>query len=92
MRIGMKTINSGEVLCNVCQGSGKAIKLYIHGGTKCKKCKGEGKLDWIENIVGKRKTSSINIDEIISDLAKNLADSIDTEIIKTLCKEAVKQL
>lgn len=23
-------------------------------GVKCKRCKGEGKMDWIENVVGKK--------------------------------------
>ena len=74
----MKTINSGEVLCNVCQGSGKAIKLYIHGGTKCKKCKGEGKLDWIENIVGKRQDNINPIDSILSNIRTTLENSISS--------------
>jgi len=53
----------GEVLCNECHGIGnwkkfyddidKYERIYIN----CKKCGGAGKLDWVENVVGKRDTN-----------------------------------
>jgi len=57
----------GEVLCDRCGGSG-----FVGPGEKfdysssepgimpkrCKKCRGEGRLDWVENVVGKRPRSA----------------------------------
>lgn len=45
-------LKEGEVLCDKCYGKGflgKGRALPI-----CPKCFGAGKLDWIENVVGKR--------------------------------------
>jgi len=47
-------LKDGEVICPECEGN------YIVGKGKsvvwgCDKCKGYGKLDWIENIVGKKE-------------------------------------
>ena len=56
-------LKPGEVVCNRCNGSGKypssnnsstCIDSY-----KCFKCHGTGKLDWIENIVGKKFSKPI---------------------------------
>lgn len=44
----------GEVLCNKCNGLG-IIQNCNGFSTKCDKCDGVGKLDWIEQIVGKNK-------------------------------------
>lgn len=50
------TILVGEYLCEPCNGWGRIINedgtlrtLYV----QCPRCLGDGKLDWIENIVGK---------------------------------------
>lgn len=50
--------------CNECNGTGR-LPDQIHGNVTftnciCKKCQGVGKLDWIENVVGKKR----NIHEI----------------------------
>lgn len=102
----------GEVLCSECGGSGRGksvekIKvgtLWIPGiGSCCKKCKGTGKLDWIENAVGKRPlfvkpgiyTEIVPVevagigDEIVRAMAEKMAEEIDKDIIKELIKEVV---
>ena len=51
-------LKQGEVICSKCNGSGNQAKwdqipdykCYL----ECDKCHGSGKLDWIENIVGKK--------------------------------------
>ena len=50
----MKEINlePGEVICPECNGKGTIIVQCI--GNVCPMCWGAGKLDWIENIVGKK--------------------------------------
>lgn len=77
-------LNPGEVLCDKCNGKGR-ITYSKHFSETCYKCKGVGKLDWIENIVG--KTSSPNDlleDAFYKQMAKELADAIDSEILKSL--------
>ncbi len=46
-------LKEGEVLCDICNGYGYSVHNHW-GKMVCKKCNGEGKLDWIERIVGKK--------------------------------------
>jgi len=47
----------GDVICDECDGKG-----YTDGGPfDCHKCHGMGKLDWIENIVGKAPSPLFSI-------------------------------
>jgi hypothetical protein len=86
-------LNPGEVLCNECNGTGD------HGYTKpsenihswlivCRKCHGTGKLDWIENIVGKPSPPDFQLygDDIVKELAKDLAAEIDKDMLKLIVK------
>ena len=47
-----------KIKCSICEGSGKVSDDPCKCGRskfkECEKCKGHGKLDWIENIVGKK--------------------------------------
>ncbi|MCK5613597.1 hypothetical protein KAR91_67635 [Candidatus Pacearchaeota archaeon] len=43
-------LEEGEMVCNQCEGSGKSW-IYT---TLCSKCQGHGKVDWVENIVGRK--------------------------------------
>ena len=55
----MKPLKEGEVLCPDCKGSSNQAQWDIMPDYRvyfeCKTCNGEGKLDWIEAIVGKKK-------------------------------------
>ncbi len=61
-------LKKGEVKCDKCKGKGKIPakdhpRVYIstEGSLfECPKCFGTGKLDWVENIVGKRKDENIS--------------------------------
>ncbi len=49
-------LKEGEIICNKCNGSG-SLSSKINASTMaftCKKCDGVGKLDWIENVIGKK--------------------------------------
>ena len=47
---------NGEVICNRCNGAGTQIEKKMPYLTHpCEKCLGKGKLDWIENVVGKSR-------------------------------------
>ena len=53
-------LNPGEILCDGCEGVGKHSYKKSYGFTRyeiieCNICKGTGKLDWIETIVGKKE-------------------------------------
>jgi DnaJ-class molecular chaperone len=57
-------LKPGEYKCDRCNGTGEIelinpdsfIGVYYEW---CPKCKGEGKLDWIENVVGKKPKNDI---------------------------------
>lgn len=50
--------NITEFICDRCKGTCHEPTQYLDNFTIeiCDKCLGHGKLDWIENVVGKRKT------------------------------------
>lgn len=55
------TLRDGEEFCTVCHGEGMVASkrnfLGIHKKGRllvCKKCMGDGKVDWIEKATGKR--------------------------------------
>lgn len=78
-------LEQGEVICSSCSGVGS-----------CSKCHGDGKLDWIENILGKKKqlnklngrwtwecSKNLNVlisDELREDLVQSIIGEIDEEI------------
>ncbi len=54
-------LNTGDVICDKCNGKNAGSYDIV-----CTKCHGSGKLDWIENIVGKKLEESNVIDNCIS--------------------------
>ena len=63
----MIELNDGDVICPKCKGSGKPEFNGIKKGElfltkpfpECEHCNGEGKLDWVEAVVGKQKFISV---------------------------------
>jgi len=58
-------LEDGEIICSQCHGTGKPNNNkinykdpFLRVPKDCDKCYGSGKLDWIENIVGKEKPIS----------------------------------
>ena len=54
-------LKPGDIICPDCKGTGYDLKIndYPFGykmHPHCDKCNGEGKLDWIEAVVGKRNS------------------------------------
>ncbi len=49
-RVSSSNLQDGEVVCGECQGGIRYGWLL-----SCLRCGGTGKLDWIENIVGKKR-------------------------------------
>ena len=56
--------DEGEILCNECGGRGSIpIKREEEFGgltSRCQKCQGEGKLDWVSYIMGKPKPAEFS--------------------------------
>ena len=52
----MKKLVEGEMTCPLCNGTGedKYNVLYV-----CRKCNGDGKIDWVTNVIIKDKSPSI---------------------------------
>ena len=50
-------LNEGERFCSKCDGSGR-VRNRKYGlpiiTLKCDKCLGDGKIDWIEEVIGKK--------------------------------------
>lgn len=82
-------LEAGEVLCDKCNG-GYAEKLQIKH--QCDKCLGVGKLNWIENIVGKKPPQYTVVDSgnssieqwIVEEVSKEIARKIDEEILSSI--------
>ena len=87
-------LKDGEVVCHKCNGTGKLKEWGMGGGftvtPECHVCCGEGKLDWIERVIGKERYYSPIFGDP-STMAKEIADEIDKEIIDSVIKEAEKQ-
>lgn len=52
-------LEEGEMVCTMCNGWGKVYHKHDDGIFQCSRCRGRGKLDWVENIVGVRGSSGI---------------------------------
>jgi len=56
------SLKEGELICPECDGIGFPGKVKLQGDKVglfkyvCSKCQGDGKLDWVENVVGKKVT------------------------------------
>jgi len=45
-------LKEGELKCSKCLGEGEVLPRDTHYGVeRCPKCRGYGKIDWIENVV-----------------------------------------
>lgn len=84
-----------KVVCSKCHGNGQIWPKGI-----CVKCFGEGRLDWVENVVGKRKftirpgvyTEGGIVAKIIQDnMAEGLSRVIDHDIIEGIKKDLYEQ-
>ncbi len=98
-------LKDGEIICDECNGAGKITdRRFVNLESdpyvkRCPKCHGDGKLDWVENIVGKTddfQTFNWRINETELDTqfkdwvdasGKAIADSVDKDIIEKLTKE-----
>lgn len=96
-------LKEGEVICSKCDGSGYARDdSNFVGYNFCSKCFGEGKLDWIDNILGKTvgsttismastyvstKSRDDYYKEIVERTARQLVEDIDREILKTIIEQ-----
>jgi hypothetical protein len=87
-------LNPGDIYCPRCGGAGRYEKQKCGEWTfseECNTCLGAGKLDWIEQVVGKPRKKWIEFDlskEVQASIAKDLAEEIDKEILESLYKEA----
>ena len=87
-------LKDGEVACHKCGGTGKLKEWGMREGFRvtpeCHVCHGEGKLDWIERVIGKEPYYN-PIYGSTEKMAKEIADEIDKEIIASVIKESEKQ-
>jgi len=74
------------MICDQCEGTGK-VPVSKHNGItvieslkQCPKCVGHGKVDWVENVVGKRKTSKQALKEVFGALADAMGDGFESTV------------
>jgi len=95
----MNDLNPGDVICEKCNGTGFEKNPDIWQGP-CDVCRGSGKLDWIEAVVGKAQPKPNHItatfdlskfdtgmsfsDPIIKAMVENMAKQIDEDILKSI--------
>jgi len=95
-------LQEGELICDKCNGTGQSIEELTETSKKwtwCSKCYGSGKVDWIDNIMGRRPLtsssgssgrsgSSISSSSVMKEMSKHLADEIDKEILECILGKA----
>lgn len=74
-------LNPGDILCYNCNGS--KVDSDTLGHYFCKVCHGTGKLDWIENIVGKEPKPPSVMDRVN---VKRMVDYVRKIVYKELDK------
>jgi hypothetical protein len=82
-------IKDHEFICTRCNGTGRVDAWKAGDYTiepHCPDCGGDGKFDWIERIMGKKKDSWWSkLDLWAAEAAQRMANEIDKEIIKSIC-------
>ncbi|MCK5614852.1 hypothetical protein KAR91_74005 [Candidatus Pacearchaeota archaeon] len=89
-----------EVHCDNCKGTGRK-KFNRHN--ICPKCNGAGAIDWIDNIIGRKRSRKSKVKfwstktpvvmhtlfdpDIVDELVKQLAEKINKDIIKTIIQD-----
>lgn len=48
-------LKEGDMICEYCNGWGTIYDSILNSVIQCEQCKGDGVLDWIENVRGKEK-------------------------------------
>ena len=89
-------LEENEYICDKCGGTGRVNNFnpyhpyYSHRRKVfCPMCQGTGKLDWIENIVGK-KPIVFRYENAVDNMAREMAKGIDREIIDSVVAAAKK--
>jgi DnaJ-class molecular chaperone len=98
-----QTLKEGEIICPKCNGTGGIESGSLRDAAKtCRKCFGDGKLDWIEAAMGKVRRMlqgkwTVDYSEKMkcmfsSDLEKEMRDVLGSEIAKDIDKEIMNEL
>jgi len=73
-------LEEGEVICPQCEGTGKPnnnkFENFYLVPKVCDKCHGSGKLDWIENIVGKKEPAQTRNMKFLNELYGSFSHKI----------------
>lgn len=82
-------LNPGEIICPECLGHKRSPSTIIRDSipnqyqwpSECKKCQGEGKLDWIEMAAGKKpKIDKIKINTMYGGFGIKVTSNFDFNI------------
>lgn len=75
-------LNEGEMICDKCEGTGEDSSQSassVYSFTRfCKKCLGTGKVDWVENAMGKKPNKESNF--ITIDSSAMMSNTISSQL------------
>jgi RecJ-like exonuclease len=77
-------LEEGDIVCSRCLGSGKEKDRFT-----CKKCYGEGKVDWITNVINASYPKSI-LDQInVRRMVIYVRDTIEKTLEENICNKNI---
>ena len=85
-------LEEGEIICLECNGSGRQGFTISHSkGSErltinCQQCDGDGKFDWIENVLGKKNHGPIRIDNLTKNrhIVKEIHEAFGREKVEII--------
>ena len=85
-------LNEGEKHCEACSGVGIIKDTTTAAASFCSKCKGSGKLDWVEEIVGKQNKKNSPLDNVnVRMLVNYVQKELDNSVKDLMFEVADKQ-
>lgn len=88
-------LQEGEIICDVCKGNFCTQRLHedMIYRQVCYKCNGAGKVDWVDNVLGKKsQRASLKSDWALSGASIGAAVRENQKIIEKMSKKIAKKI
>lgn len=92
-------LKDDEIICTNCHGSGRQEFTISHSkGSErftinCQQCDGDGKFDWIENVLGKKNHGPLRIDNLTKNrhIVKEIQEIFGREKVEIIGLEIIHE-